>query len=259
MNVAPTSSSLPLVLFSGIGGGPSLLDRQRGVSRRVITPAWIDPSVRESLADYACRMAGRIDWPRVCAIGGVSFGGMVAAEIAAQRQRGSLNRPAKIRGVILIASSPSPPPTVATRRFMTSMMRALTSLLAWEPTDCERSGFPRQFNNVFGQFDAADQWALADMLREANAGLLRQGAAMLADWPGVEPVALPGPLLHIHGAKDVVFPLEQVKHQPDMIVPAAGHLVHWTHAKEVNEAIQRFLKQTSGPSKQDADPGPAHG
>ena len=71
-----------LILFPGMGADQRLFQPQRALPYPLITPRWIELEAGEGLPDYARRMASRIDKPERFILGGVSLGGMVAAELA---------------------------------------------------------------------------------------------------------------------------------------------------------------------------------
>ena len=91
-----------LVLLPGLGADYRLLDGQREAFPQLVVPPWIPPRQNESLPDYAGRMAGTVaSLPGVpLVLGGVSFGGMLAYEMA---------RHLKPDAVVLIASCRTPP------------------------------------------------------------------------------------------------------------------------------------------------------
>ena len=86
-----------LILFPGLGADYRLLEPQLAAFPQLIVPPWIPPQKNESLPSYAARMAETLspshDSPLI--FGGVSFGGMLAYEIA---------RHVKPDAVVLIAS-----------------------------------------------------------------------------------------------------------------------------------------------------------
>ena len=74
----------PLILLPGRNGKTSLYARLRPRFPELVTPEWIEPLVDEPLANYAQRMAETLH-PQLsegCVLGGTSFGGMVAHEMA---------------------------------------------------------------------------------------------------------------------------------------------------------------------------------
>ena len=72
----------PLVLLPGMNGKPKLYDWIRPALPELITPEWITPLVEESLVGYARRVAETLRPIGALTLGGTSFGGMVAREVA---------------------------------------------------------------------------------------------------------------------------------------------------------------------------------
>lgn len=72
----------PLFVLSGIGADERLFDAQRAV--RDIRPIrWTPPvDVRETLSRYGARLARELAFDEPFDLGGASFGGMVALELA---------------------------------------------------------------------------------------------------------------------------------------------------------------------------------
>lgn len=88
----------PILLLPGLGADTRMFDPLRAEGLRIQSPPWIDPLPREPLAEYAERFAAAM--PEAApVIGGASFGGMLALEMA-QRLRP--------RTVILLGSCASP-------------------------------------------------------------------------------------------------------------------------------------------------------
>jgi pimeloyl-ACP methyl ester carboxylesterase len=71
-----------MMLLPGMAANEMLFEPQRRAFPGLIVPPWSDPDPREPLACYARRMAGAIKLSRPAIIGGVSFGGIVALEMA---------------------------------------------------------------------------------------------------------------------------------------------------------------------------------
>src|SRR5437870_5601301 len=85
-----------VILFSGLGGDPRLFRGMTLEGVEFITPAHLDPVEGESLKDYALRSADAAGLREDDVVGGQSFGGMLAAEVAANR---------KVAGLIMLAST----------------------------------------------------------------------------------------------------------------------------------------------------------
>ena len=76
------SESPRLVLLPGMGADERMFEEQRAAFPGLIVPPWLPARKRESLRDYAARMAETIRVERPFYLGGVSMGGMVALEMA---------------------------------------------------------------------------------------------------------------------------------------------------------------------------------
>ena len=73
----------PLILLPGLGADARMFSAIHSGLPQLVTPPWIEPLRGESVAGYARRFAAVIDPGRPCFIGGTSFGGVVAQEVAA--------------------------------------------------------------------------------------------------------------------------------------------------------------------------------
>ncbi len=110
----------PLVLLPGMGADHRMFAPQQLAFPQLEVPAWITPEPRESLAHYAERLAAGLSLTKECFLGGASFGGVVALEMACLVQP---------RACFLIGSlrEPNDLPTSYRR------LRSLTGLTRWTP------------------------------------------------------------------------------------------------------------------------------
>lgn len=218
----------PLILLPGLGGGPSLFDSQRSSFPELLTPGWIRPEKNEPLVDYAARFARAIDPGRACFLGGVSFGGVVALEVATHLSSmecfliGSIRSPQQIpkrlrifqpvTNLVMIPKWLSPAVMTCGGRWMTPKVRGCLRQLI----DCD---------------DYFLRWA----------------ARAILNWtpsPGVAQISI----VQIHGDCDPIFPVRRVN--ADKRVPGAGHLVSLTHSAEVNRFLRdRILRRCYGDSE----------
>jgi len=202
----------PLYVLSGIGGDARLFDAQRAV--RDIRPiAWIGPAhSRETLAGYAARLAREVSIDAPFDLGGASFGGMVALEMA--RHLAPAN-------VFLFSSCTSP--------------RGVAPGLRWLPViEPPRFAMPL-IARWFGATDDAHVRLFSEMLDATPIAFVRWAKRAVISWNGIRD--LPMPIHHIHGDRDRIIPLHRVK--PDCVIAGAGHLLNLTHANEVNDFIAR--------------------
>ncbi|WP_010587269.1 alpha/beta fold hydrolase [Schlesneria paludicola] len=213
---AHRDSAPPLILFPGLGGDSRLFSTQRAAFPDLIVPSWIEPEWDEPLVDYAARFAKTIDPGVPCFLGGVSFGGVVALEVASRllnyecyligSVRSHLHIPRRLRALRPVTDLIFIPKWIGSA--------ALFSAGRWmHPLRC---GALRQ-------------------LHEADLRFLRWAAKAILTWipsAGVEQVRV----AQIHGERDLIFPARNVT--ADLTVLGAGHLVSLTHSLQVNQFLR---------------------
>lgn len=213
---------IPLMLLPGMGADARMFQAQQLAFPQLVVPTWIAPEPRESLTHYAVRMAERCSPGGDCFIGGASFGGVVALEMACLIQP---------RACILIGSLRDPAGLPHTYRWLKSM----SGVTHCAPT-AARVGL----------------WTIGFALGSVSRGILRQlsdadgrflswATRALLDWqpsPGVSKLNV----VQIHGDRDWLLPLRLCC--ADRIVPQAGHLLSITHPQEMNDSIGSYIRST---------------
>lgn len=206
-------------MISGMGADARLFDGQRAAFPRLCVPNWLPPLRRESLADYARRMADAVRTSEPFALGGVSFGGMVALEMARWL------RPA---AVFLISSCRGGRQVPRWLRWAERLSRPFPDCFA----DAARA-FAPLVRSRSSRLDAARRRLLCAMLRDTPTRFLRWSARASVEWSFEgRPNA---PVFQIHGGRDWVIPPGGMA--VDRLIPDAGHLAVMTHADEVNAWI----------------------
>jgi pimeloyl-ACP methyl ester carboxylesterase len=218
----------PILLLSGMAANEQLFTRQRAEFSDLLVPPWIDPRPGESLPSYAARFARIVDPGCPCLVGGASFGGMVALEMAPHLQA---------RACVLIASVRSPeelPWRWRAMRLLTVLgserLEAVAGLVARFPA----SSLP------------VDTRGRLRRLSRPEATFVRWASCAVAQWRP-SPATRGVRVFQIHGALDRTLPVRDTR--PDVVIPRGGHLLPLTHATEVN----RFLRQSLNWTRQ-ADP-----
>jgi pimeloyl-ACP methyl ester carboxylesterase len=217
------NSSYQLVLLPGLGADRRLLEPQQAAFPQLLVPPWISPLKRESLPDYAARMAETITPTPGCPLilGGVSLGGMLAYEMTKH-----LNP----KATLLIASC-------RTRRGLRGVYRVGCWLLpvlpvrTWNiakllsgPVVQMRGGVPRQQKEL-----------AVRMFKAADSAFMHWALQAILNWtPSPSPKS---PVFHIHGGRDVVIPSRRV--EADCVISDGGHMINITHAEQVNEFIRQ--------------------
>jgi pimeloyl-ACP methyl ester carboxylesterase len=213
-----------LVLLPGLGADEQLFAPQRKAFPTIEVPAWLDPAPGETLAAFAARMARPLEGGRDLVLGGVSFGGMVALEMARLLQP---------RAVVLIASCRS---GAVIRRYM----RALAHVGCRLPIRLMRPS-PAAWPVIawgFGAKTAEARDLIRHFLETRSPAFVQWGLAGLLGWrPNQGPAC---PVFHIHGEADRLSPAARVS--ANRVVPGAGHLLNVTHADEVNAFLSDVLR-----------------
>lgn len=215
-----------LVLLPGLGADPRLFDPQRGAFPALFSPDWLVPRDHESLSSYAARMAAviraRVPTGAEMVLGGVSFGGMLAAEMSA------ILRP---RTLVLIGSALSP-------REIAPGMRVAASLGRFVPhaMGARSKKLGRVFIRQLGPMGRKDREFLETMIDAVPFSFLKWAGRAIFDWKGARPGC---PVVRVHGDKDRIIPLPAAG--VDMVLKSAGHVPSVSHAEEVNAVLHRVM------------------
>ncbi len=205
-----------LVLLTGIGADHRLFDPQRALFPRIETPDWLTPTKGESLVSYGRRMAETMDASEPFHLGGASFGGTVALEMA---------RHVPAESVFLIGSCRTGRAIARNLRVFERLSRGLPDAVI---------GVGRRLaplvRPLIGDLDSAQRSLVLDMFHRVPTPFIRWACWAMMDWSLDEAISVP--IHHIHGTRDLLIPARNVT--PDRWVSGAGHLPSLTHASAVN-------------------------
>jgi pimeloyl-ACP methyl ester carboxylesterase len=221
---------MKLVLLPGLGADGRLFAGVRCPGWEVVTPSFPDPAPRQSLSSYARALADRLRVGPGDAVGGASFGGFVAAEIAARRRVASL---------VLIGSALSP-------REVPAYYAVLERLSRWVPEGVFARA-PRSHPLLlakFGRLTAAQRALFLEMAGRASPALLRRGMRMIFGWKGVERQEIACPVHRIHGRLDRLIRPPSAREAE--LIEGGGHLISMTHPGTVGRFLAEWLHP--GPS-----------
>ncbi|QHS60236.1 alpha/beta fold hydrolase [Chitinophaga agri] len=184
---------------------------------------WLTPVPEETFPEYAARMAARIEHEDVTLVG-VSFGGMLAVEIARQRP---------VSKVILISSIKNtgerPPYLGWVRRTGLLALLRLPDAIIFT----RRKGVVKLFLNAE---TAEEMELLSDYMKKTSYGYLRWGIRVVVNWAND---FMPASIVHIHGGRDRTFPLRFIK--ADYTIPDGGHFMVYNRAPQINEILRKEL------------------
>ena len=211
-----------LFLFSGLGADKRVFDFLDLRGYNIHHVEWIQPQPKESLEEYAKRLSIQITAKHPVLIG-VSFGGMIALEIA---------KLIPAEKVILISSAKSSNAIPAYMRFIKNFrldrliqirsVKKPNQLLYW----------------LFGVTAKEHQALLAAIMKDTDDYFFTWAIDVIPNWKNA---ADQRNAIQIHGTKDKILDPLSAEH----LVTGGGHLMVVTHAKEVSDILRKVLAQTS--------------
>ena len=183
----------------------------------------------ETLESYARRLSAFIDSSKPFMLAGLSFGGIVAAEIS------KILKPERL---ILFSS-------VMTCDELPKVYRAAGR------SKSERL-LPDGFITLFRPFlywflsplDKESRSLIEAFLRTNDPVFSRWALGQISRWQNKE---IFEPHLHIHGSQDRIFPSNLT--QADYLIKGGGHFSIITHADEINQLLKKELQLNEGTEK----------
>lgn len=181
---------------------------------------WLPPNKEESLRSYAARMAGRLDSSEPFALVGLSFGGMLAAEIS------RLLNPV---ATILIASLSSAKQLPSYYRILAPLRLEKIIPVSWFTSAAIAK-------RLFTTETREDKELIRQIIRDTDPEFIRWALGAIQTWTTAD---TPPHYFHIHGSADRLLPLNYV--QPTHILRGAGHLLVLNRTSEVNQLLADIL------------------
>ncbi len=213
----------PIYFVSGLGADERIFQWLRYEGFRPIHIRWLSPEPNEPIGDYAKRLTAQIedDCPVVV---GLSFGGIVAVEIAKQ---------IKTKQIILLSSVKDslevPFYFKLFRLFPIHRIFPFKSLL-W--------AFYWLVYWLFAPEGSDQKLLLKTVLIETDPQFLKWALHRVVTWQNRE---IPDNLVHIHGKGDRIFPYRFVS--PNYSVENSGHLMVMNRAEEVSDLLEQLILQ----------------
>lgn len=210
-----------------------------GADRRVFTKLifkgyqpvhinWLTPNKKENLADYAKRLAADIKEEKPILIG-LSFGGIVATEIAKQ---------IATEKVVLISSAKEQTEVPWYFRwfrwFPVHLLIPFKSLL-W--------AVYWLINWFFGLETIEERKLLKAILLDTDAVFLNWAIDRVIRWKNQ---TIPDTIYHIHGTCDRVFPLNFV--EANVTVEKGGHFMIMNRAEQISDLIDTIVNREESPA-----------
>ncbi len=206
--------------ISGLGADERVFENLQFTGHTLKYIPWLKPGKKETIQEYAKRMAAPIkqDSPVVL---GVSFGGMMGIEIAKQMP---------LQKLIIVSSIKSYGELpnwmrVVGKMHLNKLLPAKTYKYS-EKVDTNRLGVTNEQERemVRAYRRSADpfylQWAINQVLNWKN------------EWQ-------PENMMHIHGDNDKIFPVKKIN--PTHIIRDGTHMMIYNRAKDIRTCIEKEL------------------
>lgn len=191
---------------------------------------WLKPGKTETLQEYAARLAEHIDIAEPFALVGLSFGGMLATEIAKRNQP---------QHIILISSIPL-------SAQLPGYFRIAAALRLHRIVPVGLVKFAATSKRLFTNEKNEDKKLIRELIRNTDPFFLRWAMGAILQWKNEQvPFATdhlkdnPASFTHIHGTSDAILPSRYTR--PTHRIPKAGHLMVMTRPKAINAILQEVL------------------
>lgn len=182
---------------------------------------WIQPEINESLESYANRLKEFITEPSPVIVG-ISFGGMLATEIAKVSPQSK---------VIIISSN-----KVATELPLYFRMGKYFPVYRWAPVSLTKSLMLRS-TWILGGKNKEQKEVLRNIIRDSDTRFVKWAINAILYWKNKE---IPGNLTHIHGKADKLLPYQYVK--ADFTVDGGTHVMTLDNPNEVSVLLKKLLQ-----------------
>jgi hypothetical protein len=212
----------PILLLGGMTPDARIFDQLLPRLANASVVPWIEPKNGESLEHYGMRLAKTLTISEPVVLCAVSFGGVVAIEVA---------RWIDTKGCVLISSIRHPrelPPWLRMWRWLGGrtgemLLNGVGTVAKLSPRLVRSRGMAR-LSKLAGQKGRWHRWATS------------------AVW-GWNPDELPNnaSVFQIHGDRDATFPIQYLK--PDAVIRGGDHVMALTHAARLAELITEISRR----------------
>ncbi len=228
MSSPPDLSALkPIYFISGLGADERIFQWLRYEGYRPVHIPWTVPQKGESVESYAERLAEKIEDKNPIVVG-LSFGGIVAVEIAKQMD---------VEKVILLSSVKD----VSEIPFYFKLFRAVP-LHRIFPFKTFLWAFYWLAYWLFSPEGTEQKTLLKTVLQETDPHFLKWALHKVVVWNNTE---VPATVVQVHGRRDRIFPYRYVT--PDYSIENSGHLMVMNRAEEISDLIDKLTLPAASP------------
>jgi pimeloyl-ACP methyl ester carboxylesterase len=208
----------------GFGADDKIFNNLRIDNAELVFINWLKPLPREPYKDYVLRMAEKIQEHDPVIIG-VSFGGMVALEIA---------KAMPVKQVILISSIKNT--DELPRKWKLIGKLRLNHIFPIKRIQANERFFAVA-NKRLGAFTKEEQDFANNYRRIIDKDYMIWALNQILNWRNTD---FPLNVIHIHGDADLIFPIKPLK--PTHIIKGGTHMMIVNRAAEISAIINGVLK-----------------
>ncbi len=210
-----------IYLISGLGADERIFELLDLEDYEPIHIKWIEPKKHETIKDYALRLSKQIETKKPLILG-VSFGGMIATEIAKQID---------YEKVILISSA-------KTKNEIPILYRLIGHLNLHRLIPIQ---FFKQPNFItywfFGMRTKTEKKLLKSILTETDCTFLKWAINSIIKWDNEYQITRK---IQIHGSTDKILPKQNIKNV-DFEIDEGGHLMIYNRANEISLILKGIV------------------
>jgi pimeloyl-ACP methyl ester carboxylesterase len=207
-----------ILLLTGMTPDHRIFDRLLPLLPTAVVVDWISPKERESIVSYADRLSCTINYDEPMVVCGVSFGGIIARELACRLNTTSC---------VLISSVRSPRELPPWYRICRVAPRSAEAIMKASGAVANR--WPRRLRSPA-------TWRLRKLAGKSGEWYRWATAAVLNWKPSQHVDQIPS--VHIHGDRDATFPIRYTR--ADSIILGGGHVLPLTHFEEIAEQLRQI-------------------
>ncbi len=181
---------------------------------------WMEPLKNESLESYAGRLRNKIPETHPTIVG-ISFGGMLAAEMA--------KADSNVKAIIISSNK--------TAKEFPAWFRIgkYIPLYKWVP-----AAFSKRFvwtaKGILGAKGEEQQKLLRQIIHDTNARFSKWAIRAILHWKNRE---IPGNIVHIHGTADKLLPCRLVK--ADHSIKGGAHVMIMDKHQEISDILKKLI------------------
>ncbi|WP_443939544.1 alpha/beta hydrolase [Pedobacter sp. MW01-1-1] len=213
---------MKVYLISGLGADKRIFEKLTFPPEiEIIHLPWTEHAISDSLSSYADKLVNKIDFSSAFALVGVSFGGMIAMEIAK-----------KHHPVATIIISSIQNNTQLPKRYK---LLGKTGVLSLVPKKFFQSS-NKLLNFYFGIQAPEEENLLHAILKDSNPDFTKWAIKSILTWRSTQHIEN---LFHLQGTADRILPAKKIS--PVILVKNGTHLMVYQQAEEISAILNTLL------------------